>query len=703
MIGQERVALSTMNAKRKNRSARLILGLVLLIGFGVRLLYLLHSHPFFDEFTTVLAAEAILKHGWPQLPSGLFYEHGLLFSYLDTPFVALGLALGGPASTNWLFVAARLPSLLAGLASIVLLYEVGRRWFSVRAGLLAAALLAVSPEGMVWAGRARMYALAQLLAVALAYLVYAGFLGRGRSGLRWLAVGLVGLALLNQFGALMLIPPLVAAGLLLAWLTRPKGQAPCFWRLEALWQAVALAAVVVLAVLVKRLGQPLGAAQLGSQGSESLLLALWRTISYQAGLALNPADALTFLARQFGVPHHLWLSLLVLAGGLLALTGWLVARRRTIKSSDRPYRHLYLWLITGLPIVEMITLLEPWRRNPRYLVMILPWFYLLAAAGFELIVSRVLPSGSGRQRRLPALVRTGLLAVLAALAGAQLYGTWRDGRIAYVTPEPPYDLAFQYVAQQRAPGEVVLTMNTSAAALYLDRVDYFAIQDDADQFLLDTPRGPVDRWLGAPWLGTLPQLAQVLNDSPGAWFVIDTIRLPVYYRADWLAAVDTQMELVWVDDEALVYHTRADREPLATAPTTETSVRLGGAITLLGYAGPRVQSQPGGAPAVTLTLFWQTDAPLDADYTVFVHIRNTAGETIAQGDSQPVGGAYPTSRWLPGETVIDPHRIELPADLTPGIYSLFIGLYRVDTLQRLAVAGDTTGENAVPVGGLVLP
>jgi 4-amino-4-deoxy-L-arabinose transferase-like glycosyltransferase len=132
--------------------------------FALRLAYLLHSHPFIDEFTTVLAAVAILERGLPVLPSGLFYEHGLLFSYLDAPFVALAGEAG-------LFSVARLPSLLIGTATVPLLYWVGRRWLSPGAGLVAAALLAFSPEGIVWGGRARMYALAQLLVLILSFLV----------------------------------------------------------------------------------------------------------------------------------------------------------------------------------------------------------------------------------------------------------------------------------------------------------------------------------------------------------------------------------------------------------------------------------------------------------------------------------------------------------------------------------------------------
>ena len=684
--------------------AKYLLIPILLLGFAIRLAYLLSSHPFIDEFTTVLAARAILAHGWPVFPSGLFYEHGVLFSYLDAPFVGLGLALRSLLADDPLFLLARLPSLVIGLLTIALITRIGRQWLSPGAGLLAALLLAISPEGMVWAGRARMYALAQLLTLLLAYFVYQGCRGHGSARHRWLALLVLGLAMLNQFGTLILIPPLVAAGLLLAILTRPRGERPWFWRPSVLPLVAAFAALLLGAVLFKRLGQPMGTAPLGSDGGEDLVTAIWGTISYQAGLALNPADAVQYLGRQFGVPHHLWLSLVAVVGGLAALGHWLRRRALPAGPGAPSYMNLFLWLIVGLPVLEMITLLEPWRRNPRYLVMALPWFYLLVAAGVLQLWRLALPDAAPTlPRSLPRRVLSGLvLAFLLLTAGAHGYAAWLDGDIAYRTPEPAYDLAFQYVAKHRAPGDALLTMNTSGAALYFDQVDYFAIQQDADQFLLDSPNGPVDRWLGEPWLGAAADLNRVLNETPAAWFVVDTIRLPVYYRGDWLALLETQMELVWAQDEALVYRTRADRLPLPTEPTRMIETRLGEEITLSGVAG--LEDDAVAAPGqLRLTLFWWTAAALDYDYTVFIHVRDASGATVAQQDSLPLGGAYPTSRWLPEENVFDPHTIELPPDLPPGRYDVWAGLYRLDTLERLPVAGDTSGENAVHLGSFTLP
>jgi hypothetical protein len=189
-----------------------------------------------------------------------------------------------------------------------------------------------------------------------------------------------------------------------------------------------------------------------------------------------------------------------------------------------------------------------------------------------------------------------------------------------------------------------------------------------------------------------------LNEHPRTWFVIDTIRLPVYYRGDWLALLKTQMELVWSRDEALVYRTRSGRSPLPSAPAVTVNADLGGLVRLVGYQVDSLSPR-----ARQVTLFWTPLAPIPDDYTVFVHVRDAKGTNIAQRDAQPLGGDYPTHQWRAGETVIDPYRIDLPADLPPGEYRIVAGMYRLETMERLPVAGDTSGENAVSLGRLALP
>ena len=126
-------------------------------------------------------------------------------------------------------------------------------------------------------------------------------------------------------------------------------------------------------------------------------------------------------------------------------------------------------------------------------------------------------------------------------------------------------------------------------------------------------------------------------------------------------------------------------ERLFTPPPVATPLdaTLGEDIRLLGY------ELAGEGREVGLTLVWQAIAPPSEDYTVFVHLLNPDGTCCAwQSDAMPQGGAYPTSRWLAGEVVIDMYGIVIPDDAPPGEYALEVGLYLPETGARLPVAVD---------------
>jgi hypothetical protein len=83
---------------------------------------------------------------------------------------------------------------------------------------------------------------------------------------------------------------------------------------------------------------------------------------------------------------------------------------------------------------------------------------------------------------------------------------------------------------------------------------------------------------------------------------------------------------------------------------------------------------------------------LPTDYTTFLHLRNAAGETVAQKDQPPLNGAYPTSLWERGEIISDTLTLSLPSDLPPGPYHLVTGLYDFQTGQRLTIPGNPANE-----------
>jgi hypothetical protein len=95
------------------------------------------------------------------------------------------------------------------------------------------------------------------------------------------------------------------------------------------------------------------------------------------------------------------------------------------------------------------------------------------------------------------------------------------------------------------------------------------------------------------------------------------------------------------------------------SPQHQTKVVLGDKVELLGFDAARNEA------SLDLTLYWQALAPMDRDYTVFVHIRDEAGQTVAQKDGPPAGGVYPTSLWDVGEIIPDMLSVPLD-DLEPG-------------------------------------
>ncbi len=83
---------------------------------------------------------------------------------------------------------------------------------------------------------------------------------------------------------------------------------------------------------------------------------------------------------------------------------------------------------------------------------------------------------------------------------------------------------------------------------------------------------------------------------------------------------------------------------------------------------PRVQ--PGDTLKTTLT--WQSLAPAEESYTIFLHLIDAGNQPLAGLDYTPLGGSMPTHlwipKWLPGQTMRDPYRLQVPPDLSPGTY-----------------------------------
>ena len=123
--------------------------------------------------------------------------------------------------------------------------------------------------------------------------------------------------------------------------------------------------------------------------------------------------------------------------------------------------------------------------------------------------------------------------------------------------------------------------------------------------------------------------------------------------------------------------------------------RLGEAITFLGWNGSPSVAR---GQSLDLDLVWRAERALTEAYTVFVHLVDANGNVVADADSPPFTGLYPTNRWRAGETLRDRHTLKIPADLAPGNYALEIGMYAPATGARLPVSGGADKIDLAPLG-----
>jgi hypothetical protein len=121
------------------------------------------------------------------------------------------------------------------------------------------------------------------------------------------------------------------------------------------------------------------------------------------------------------------------------------------------------------------------------------------------------------------------------------------------------------------------------------------------------------------------------------------------------------------------------------------SYDLAGQMSLLGYDLDDSLFSIGYG---CITLYWQAQTEMAEDYTAFVHVRDEEGRLVAQSDSMPIDGFYPTSYWREGEIVPDLHCLRFLSNVRPVSHQVFVGMYLRETMQRLAVF-DATGSRVL--------
>jgi 4-amino-4-deoxy-L-arabinose transferase-like glycosyltransferase len=145
----------------------------------------------------------------------------------------------------------------------------------------------------------------------------------------------------------------------------------------------------------------------------------------------------------------------------------------------------------------------------------------------------------------------------------------------------------------------------------------------------------------------------------------------------------------------------APQKIAATSIAQPLNVTYDGKIELLGAEVERVSAQPGDP--IKVTLFWRALQPIDQSYVEFVHLIDEQGIMVAQRDTWPGRGMYPTTLWQPGDVIVDSLYLNIPdGAYAPNHAALSVGVYQPDgpRLNAIDAQGQAVADNAAPIASL---
>ena len=497
---------------------RAALASILLIAFGLRLVYAFDISPFSDEYITMLAARSVLQTGTPILPSGMFYDHGILFVYAEALFLGL---------VGFTVDIARATTAFIGMLIIALIYRVGRRWFSARTGLIGALLLGLGSQSILWHGRARMYCLLELSFLAGAFLLYEGIVLRDSRPYRCAGlVALGGAGLSHLLAAPYTATMVVALVVTRMWVHRREEGFPLPAR--RLWPELLLGSAAGGAVLLSRMvGGPWGAAG--------------RVVTDPASLA----DAGHLLLRGIAWmrlfvdwPNLIW-AVMILTG-LVALS--LRLARKKIQQDDPHWSFL---LITWAGSVIGLGMFSLWYAD-NYVSGLFPFFYLLSARELDRLCTAIEGTvASPVARRTAAWLTTAVVTALAVLLALP------SATKTVIFDPMQLDQALRYVRQHWQDGDIVATFAPHASVITLGRVDFYA-QEFAYPHI-ETAAGRVDIWTGSPVLDSAEELEDVLDEHQRIWLIVHRENWQIDYSDAYRQWVEAHMVLVFDGTGTLVY------------------------------------------------------------------------------------------------------------------------------------------------------
>lgn len=376
---------------------------------------------------------------------------------------------------------ARLLSTALGVASIPLLFMLGRRLLNETTGFMGAGLLAISPFHIFYGHYARMYTLLLCLGL-IAVLGFVDWLQRGeRRGLVVFVIAMGASMYVHNLAILLLLTVDV-----LFLVTKGRWRTPWLIAMAELFVAHVALAIVLLPWLFYLPGQ-----------LEKVARAFWIT---EPGLGEAVRTAVVY---HFHLP--LPGTLLPAAGfvALLLVAVTILETRRTWIIANARLRGGMIVLIV-LAVAPPVLMFAISQVQPVYVERAI----LLSSAAYYLLLASALQT-------LPFRPVAGVLAGLLVVG----VGAANDYQSAYnLFPRSPFDAAARYLDSAYRPGDLVLSDN---------KLSYFPLSylapDIAQAYLADPPGSPNDTLARGSQdaLGRHPiELPEGLRSYRRVWLVV---------------------------------------------------------------------------------------------------------------------------------------------------------------------------------------
>jgi hypothetical protein len=617
-----------------------------------------------DEADTGYFVEAVYRTG---APSPVETPYGYAYQPFTMYVGALFMALFGPND-----LAVRMHTVSLGMALLVFTYLWARRSFGPAVGLGSAALVAVSYWTVSMSRVALNISSAPPLVTGAAYFLWLA-IDDVEGKRRWWAWGLFVLLLATSFYAYeSALAAAASFGLLLVYLAifhRPRLRRHATWFIGALLLVGLLTAPHLLdPASWGRTNMLSGPIKEAVQGNLKPLLS--NVASTLGTFSFNGDSFLTYNlpGRPIFDPVA---SLFFYGGVVLCLWRW----------RKPAYAFTLMWMAAGL-VPALIT--GEWISSSHSNAAQAPILALPALCAVEVgrFIGKRIGQGWGR---VFATVCVAWLIVVAAFTGYDYFVRWGqspDTRAAYF--QNMVAIA-DYLADTEYSGAVVLSAPFPDVPLDPFIVDMRVHRDDLRVRWCDGRRAVVfpdaarSLFILPPNTPLDPTFAERIGLQP-----IER----VHQRPD---DIDPYFDVFEWNPQAAFSHLLpgASQTVSIGGEPRALPVNFGDGVDLLAYDLLAPEVVPG--EMVTLVTFWRIRDPDALEpvapqhygraATLFVHVLDAEDTIVGQEDRLDA----PAWDWRAGDTFVQLHRVQIPADALPGQYSVAVGIYNRHGRQRLPV------------------